>query len=541
MFCARRLWHSTVSTATLRPKAPKYLQIALHKDLSAAVQEQQPRAVLAIFSRFVKHVEQADVADVDATLNALVKSIRPSSSPGVQEDGQTGSAELEENELQPLLSSVEDTLNNCDSAEGDAERVINNLAWALASLHGESRQELKARVRSLFQKVQEISHRMLETHTANHLSRLGWAVARMNLGGPGEAQLLQDLGDAALKHKAQWSAQDVSLFTWSFATLQTWHPVLHEVRVAALRQGRSNLQNFGEQDLSNFTWGLAKLQIRDQELMKMVGKEVEAKLFEFSHMGLVCTIWGFASLRLATPFLSRALDHIRASNVRMTPKDSTMLLWSMATLRHDTQRELLYHHVADHVIVPGASQFQAQDVSICLWAFCTARVDHPRVFRALVAQIAEREMTTSFTSQALANATWACAKMRAEATQMVKLATQEALRRPMRDWSPQAIVTLIWSSSEAQMPAVELLIAMLPELQRRPQAFNDRDLASLVYALKEALWPLEHAESRRTVLKCVSQEISRRHLPATVKMFKFLRSPPAAATKSRAQAQPRMT
>ena len=48
----------------------------LAQDLSTAVQEQQPRAVLAIYSRFVKHVEQADVADVDATLNALVKSIR---------------------------------------------------------------------------------------------------------------------------------------------------------------------------------------------------------------------------------------------------------------------------------------------------------------------------------------------------------------------------------------------------------------------------------------------------------------------------------
>ena len=48
----------------------------LTQDLLTAVQQQQPRVVLASFSRFVKHVEQADVATVDATLNALVKSIR---------------------------------------------------------------------------------------------------------------------------------------------------------------------------------------------------------------------------------------------------------------------------------------------------------------------------------------------------------------------------------------------------------------------------------------------------------------------------------
>ena len=48
----------------------------LTQDLLTAVQKQQPRVVLASFSRFVKHVKQADVATVDATLNALVKSIR---------------------------------------------------------------------------------------------------------------------------------------------------------------------------------------------------------------------------------------------------------------------------------------------------------------------------------------------------------------------------------------------------------------------------------------------------------------------------------
>eukprot|EP00435_Cladocopium_sp_Y103_P015727 s870_g3.t2 len=440
-----------------RPKAPNYVQNALHKDLLTAVQRQQPGRVLASWARYVDHVAQPDAVDVDATLNALLKSRRwnqwVSPSTGVQEDGQTGSSELEENELQPLLSlplcipaansDTDETSTNTDgdvnttsgytwrdfcNISVDASRRIGNLAWALASLHGESRQELKARVRPLFEKLQEsdvavivapqvfsqeISQRMLETCGAENLGQLAWAVARMNLGGPGETQFMQDLGDVALKKKAQWSAQDVSQFTWSFATLQGWHPVLNEERMKRKEWSSCRSSQKGAKDAYG---GLAKLQIRDQELMKMVGKEVEAKLSDFSHMGLVCTVWGFASLRLATPFLPQALDHIRGNVRRMKPKDSTMLLWSMATLRHDNQRELLYLLLADHVIVPRASQFQAQerDISICLWAFCTARVEHPRVFRALVAQMAQTEMT-SFKSQALANATWACAKMRAEA------------------------------------------------------------------------------------------------------------------------------
>ena len=40
------------------------------------------------------------------------------------------------------------------------------------------------------------------------------------------------------------------------------------------------------------------------------------------------------------------------------------------------------------------------------WSQSFAGVEHPRVFRALVAQIAEREMTTSFTSQVLEMSGW---------------------------------------------------------------------------------------------------------------------------------------
>ena len=36
--------------------------------------------------------------------------------------------------------------------------------------------------------------------------------------------------------RLRWNAQDVSLFTWSFATLQTWHPVLHEVMHEGMQQ-----------------------------------------------------------------------------------------------------------------------------------------------------------------------------------------------------------------------------------------------------------------------------------------------------------------
>eukprot|EP00913_Durusdinium_trenchii_P019996 g18795.t1 len=118
----------------------------------------------------------------------------------------------------------------------------------------------------------------------------------------------------------------------------------------------------------------------------------------------------------------------------------------MASLRHDQTCELFYYHLADSVILPLAQEFQPQDcaaqgsrvgperedISNCLWAFATARVEHQAVFRSLAQQAALK--APDLTSQALANATWACAKMRAEADQLVNVALSEAtwaMQRPV--------------------------------------------------------------------------------------------------------------
>ncbi|CAK8993201.1 Putative ATP-dependent RNA helicase A, partial [Durusdinium trenchii] len=199
------------------------------------------------------------------------------------------------------------------------------------------------------------------------------------------------------------------------------------------------------------------------------------------------------------------------------PRSCSMLLWSMASLRHDQTCELFYYHLADSVILPLAQEFQPQDISNCLWAFATARVEHQAVFRSLAQQAALK--APDLTSQALANATWACAKMRAEADQLVNVALSEALHRPMRTFSPQGLVTLCWSAAEVHVAPTQLLGHVTTELMSRPNAFNDLDLSTLVYALKEKIWINEDQHVRQAALLRVKAEASRRKLPATRKML----------------------
>ncbi|CAE7896968.1 rha-1 [Symbiodinium microadriaticum] len=350
----------------------------------------------------------------------------------------------------------------------------------------------------------------------SNLSMLAWGFARSGLG---TKELFDSFGHAALVRKHQLSARDLANLTWSFAAAKLSHDLLKQVPALVLEDSRG-VAAFEEQDLSALAWGLATLRLREEELLQALGEEVTVKLASFTVPGLICTTWAFASLRVKAPFLREALDQLRHSG-RLEPRGCSMMLWSLASLRHDDRSELFYYLMADTVILPRARDFEAQDVSNCLWAFATARVQHEAVFQALVSQATQS--VHRFTSQALANTTWACAKMHArEAKAMVEVAADEALRRPQRTWSSQGLVTLCWASAEVQVAPARLLTSVTEELHSRPNAFNDVDLATLVFTLKEELWQ-EHQHVRQACLLRIRAETARRHLPATSGM---LRAPP---------------
>eukprot|EP00441_Pelagodinium_beii_P002943 CAMPEP_0197701934 /NCGR_PEP_ID=MMETSP1338-20131121/123877_1 /TAXON_ID=43686 ORGANISM="Pelagodinium beii, Strain RCC1491" /NCGR_SAMPLE_ID=MMETSP1338 /ASSEMBLY_ACC=CAM_ASM_000754 /LENGTH=180 /DNA_ID=CAMNT_0043285695 /DNA_START=26 /DNA_END=564 /DNA_ORIENTATION=+ len=167
------------------------------------------------------------------------------------------------------------------------------------------------------------------------------------------------------------------------------HDLVETVSGFILKAEKQSLAGFQEQDLSTLTWGFASLRLRDESLFNAIGLEVAEKLPTFSLPGIVCTLWSFASLRVTPSFLDMAIHHLKFGRLadKLEPRGCSMLLWSLATLRsHGPDVELFYYHLAERCILPRVQRFHGQDISNCLWAFATARIQHEATFTALARQ-----------------------------------------------------------------------------------------------------------------------------------------------------------
>ncbi|CAE8718246.1 unnamed protein product, partial [Polarella glacialis] len=525
---------------------PHYLSSALHRELGVAGGKGSPSAVFAAFGRYCE-MFQPDMADVDACLNALAKcnqdtwqqtSVFADRNEGKQHHlpGLDGSKLL--HLLEHLDKALSRALASVQTGGGqDLSRQLASTAWALASLarwQPPLPAEVTALLPGLFARIEDTAGPLIRDWFEPHnLSLLAWALAR---AGVGAISLFRNIGNAALERIDQLGPKEFANLTWAFATVKLKHDFLGQVSERILAEGsrQSLLLDFGEQDLSTLTWGFATLRLKDEQLLRAVAVQAEAKIHEFSVPGLVCTVWGFATLKVKPSFLPSAIERFQTGKTsdRLEPRGCSMLLWSMATLRHDEKSELFYLHLADRCILPLAQQFHAQDTSNCLWAFATARVQNQAVFQALAGR-ALRDIG-SFTSQALANVAWACSKMRAADVEIADAATIEALRRPLRTWSPQALVTLCWASAEAKIPPVRLLGPVTDEMRSRPNAFNDVDLATLTLVLQaDRGWGPEDEKLRRAALLRIAAEASRRVLPRTKHMLKVLEDRNNGDAKSR--------
>ncbi|CAE7454005.1 rha-1 [Symbiodinium sp. CCMP2592] len=509
---------STPPAGSGKTPVPTYLRAALHREVASHAAAQRPQAIFETLWRYVDRF-QPELMDLDACLHSLVKCNTESWSWQKFARKARGKVVIRTEDLVRLLSHLERELLHEHGNGSDITRSLATSAWALASLSrwqpAVSREALQ-QMRPIFTLIEDLAKPLFPSFALNNLSMLAWGFARSGLG---TKELFDSFGHAALVRQHQLSARDLANLTWSFAAAKLSHELLKQVPALVLEDSRG-VAAFEEQDLSTLAWGLATLRLREEELLQALGEEARVKLASFTVPGLICTTWAFASLRVKAPFVREALDQLRHSG-RLEPRGCSMMLWSLASLRHDDRSELFYYSMADMVILPRARDFEAQDVSNCLWAFATARVQHEAVFQALVSQA--MQSIHRFTSQALANTTWASAKMHArEAKAMVAVAADEALRRPQRTWSSQGLVTLCWASAEVQVAPVRLLTSVTEELHSRPNAFNDVDLATLVFTLKEELWQ-EHQHIRQACLLRIRAETARRHLPATSAM---LRAPP---------------
>ena len=110
--------------------------------------------------------------------------------------------------------------------------------------------------------------------------------------------------------------------------------------------------------------------------------------------------------------------------------------------------------------------FNAQDLSITVWAFATAGLRAPALFEALSAEAVRRGLG-GFKEQDLSNTAWAFAKSGHEAPALFEAISAEAARRGLRGFKEQELSNTAWAFATAGHEVPELFNGISAEAARR--------------------------------------------------------------------------
>lgn len=502
-----RLWTSARQLATDTRQGGSYVQAALHRDLRQAAQRGGPERIFAIFWRHCDAMATPNSADLDACLNALVRS-------------QSAGTTFDSKDLLRLLWYLEHAIVTYNVSL-DAGRFMTNVIWSLVRLARQRDSSLSpdvlAKLPAIFCHIENVAIPALGSSLVlpRHMATLAWAFAR---GGAGSPSLFSALWEATLRVYDRLLPREVSNVLWAFATAKVANP--EAVTLVSQHLTANNgamLTTCTEQDIANILWSYAVLQSRQPALFEATATHVLAtRISDFTVRGLVTTIWAYASLREPAPFVEMAAEYISSGGrwEKLNSRSCATLLWALASLRYERWMDAFFASLVDRVIRPQSSIFQALDVSQSLWAFASVRVHNPQLFDALSKRAVQ--VIDAFNPKALATVAWSCAKMHAGSPSFFVALAEAPQRRPLGNWPPQPLTLACWSLAEVDAPRTEMLAAAAKEIVSRADAFSDIDLATLTRILRhDTGWhPTAHA-LRSAALARIESETTGRGLPRT--------------------------
>ena len=150
--------------------------------------------------------------------------------------------------------------------------------------------------------------------------------------------------------------------------------------------------------------------------------------------------------------------------------------------------------------------FNAQDLSITVWAFATAGLRAPALFEALSAEAVRRGLG-GFKEQHLSNTAWAFAKSGHEAPALFEAISAEAARRGLRSFKEQELSNTAWAFANSGHEAPALFEAISAEAVRRGLGgFNEQHLSNTAWAVAKA------GHEASALFEAISAEAVRRGL-----------------------------
>jgi len=339
-----------------------------------------------------------------------------------------------EEELLPLVNDMMD--NEPGFLERFKPQELSNSVWAAATIISKRPQAAKgaasdAALGILRHTSRELIRRKGEGFKTQELANSAWAMATLGFG---------------IKQGTASAAPKGCHLTHTYTYLVSDDPegdrrLMEEAINITLEKTKENLRRFTSQELNNLCWVMARLDEKDEELLKMIGRE------------------------LANPRKS------------VNSQDLSTSLWSMATM--EFYDEELYRSVVARFHSIGANGFNPQEFSNTVWALATAGVvpKYPSVF--------DEKLLPPDLRPTMEEA------MRDPVTSIFAAAASELIRRP-QNFKTQEIKDVLWSFTRVGMRHPELFRSVAEYLVgnddtveitgRGLDEFNSQGLANLAYS-----------------------------------------------------------
>jgi len=339
-----------------------------------------------------------------------------------------------------LVPFVEDMMSN---ESGFLQRFkpqeLSNSAWAVATIISKHPQIPRGATNDgalgiLRHTSREIIRRQGDRYKTQELTNHAWAMATLGFG---------------IKASQTDEVAECCPLTHSYTYVLSDDPkgdkeLMEKALEVVFDRAKQNLSRFPSQELNNLCWAMARLERKDEDLLKMIGRELSNPRRSVNSQDLSTSLWAMATMEYFDDKLYRSIvaRYTDISDSRIKPREYSNTAWALATAGvapkymhafddailsseiRPTMKEAMSDPVT-YIFGTGAvefslrpDEFKTQEIKDLTWAFARIGMRHPKLFRSVAEHLVgtgdHQEVTgrglNEFNTQGIANLAYSFAR-----------------------------------------------------------------------------------------------------------------------------------
>ncbi|KAH9253198.1 hypothetical protein BASA81_008880 [Batrachochytrium salamandrivorans] len=281
--------------------------------------------------------------------------------------------------------------------------------------------------------------------------------------------------ESIISYSPKLRAKECSLAIFKLSKLQSRN---QKVIAKVLEEIKG--KKFKPRNLANMCHAIAKGRLAHKIPSSLETAVAGINLMEWDSQQMSNLVWSFAKLGQFELFDRFAIEVTRRGFAEFQPQGISNILWGFAE-RGEPVLEMLAK--LDQVLV---TEFKPVDVANVFWALAVLQQQPPTpqssgILPKLAELVVEQPNLNAYSTQALCNILWSCAKLQIRDAKLLRAICKELEARDMLQWTPQDFANIVWSLGKLNhVPLFLGNISTLLTVSHLLQRFSTEALASLL-------------------------------------------------------------